>query len=108
LWNYGPCCSRCSKHVKSFLVRPDCHLCGGGTHRNGLFVCEDYPSRDAAEPSKGGSMKLSLRLLLILGVAITLVTSVAAQNQVRSEKRGLRSDLEWRAETLSESLQKTV
>jgi len=53
-------------------------------------------------------MKLSLRLILILGVAITLVTFVVARNQVRSEKRGLRSDLERRAETLAESLQETV
>ena len=53
-------------------------------------------------------MKLSLRLILILEGAITLVTYFVAQNQVRSEKRGLRSDLERRAETLAESLQETV
>jgi len=53
-------------------------------------------------------MKLSLRLILILGVAITLVTYVVTRNQVRSEKLGLRSDLERRAETLAESLQETV
>ena len=53
-------------------------------------------------------MKLSLRLILILGVAITLVTYVVTRNQVRSEKVGLRSDLERRAETLAESLQETV
>ena len=53
-------------------------------------------------------MKLSLRLILILGVAITLVTYVVTRNQVRSEKFGLRSDLERRAETLAESLQETV
>src|SRR5262249_37139402 len=33
---------------------------------------------------------------------------VVARNQVRSEKRGLRADLERRAETLAESLQETV
>jgi hypothetical protein len=53
-------------------------------------------------------MKPSLRLILILGVAITLVTYVVARDQVRSEMRGLRSDLERRAETLAESLQETV
>ena len=53
-------------------------------------------------------MKLNLRLILILGVAISLVTFVVAQNQVRSEKRGFRSDLVRRAETLAESLQETV
>jgi trehalose-6-phosphate synthase len=53
-------------------------------------------------------MKLSLRLILIMGVASTLITYVVAQNQVRSEKRGLRSDLVRRAETLAESLQQTV
>jgi trehalose-6-phosphate synthase len=53
-------------------------------------------------------MKLGLRLILILGVAITLVTYVVARNQVRSEKLGLRSDLEQRAETLAESLQETL
>jgi hypothetical protein len=37
-------------------------------------------------------MKLSLRLILILRVAITLVTYVVARNQVRSEKLGLRSE----------------
>jgi trehalose 6-phosphate synthase len=53
-------------------------------------------------------MKLSLRLILILGVAIALVTYVVARNQVRSEKLGLRSDLDRRAETLAESLQETL
>jgi len=53
-------------------------------------------------------MKLSPRLIVILGAAITLVTYVAARNQVRSEKVGLRSDLERRAETLAESLQETL
>jgi hypothetical protein len=53
-------------------------------------------------------MKLSLRLIPILAIAITLVTFVVARNQVRSEKRGLRADLERRAEILAESLQETV
>jgi len=53
-------------------------------------------------------MKLGLWLILILGVAITLVIYVVARNQVRTEKLGLRSDLERRAETLAESLQETV
>src|SRR5713226_2109222 len=53
-------------------------------------------------------MKLGLRLIPILALAITVVTFVVARNQVRSEKRGLRSDLERRTEILAESLQETV
>src|SRR3977135_1137233 len=53
-------------------------------------------------------MKLSLRLIQILAVAITIVTFSVARNQVRSEKQGLRADLERRAEILAESLQETV
>jgi trehalose-6-phosphate synthase len=53
-------------------------------------------------------MKLSLRLIPILAVAITIVTFIVARNQVRSEKQGLRTDLERRAEILAESLQETV
>ena len=53
-------------------------------------------------------MKLSLRLIPILAVAITIVTFIVARNQVRSEKQGLRADLERRSEILAESLQETV
>ena len=53
-------------------------------------------------------MKLSLRLIPVLAIAITLVTFIVARNQVRSEKRGLHADLERRAEILAESLQETV
>ncbi|HWW50875.1 MAG TPA: trehalose-6-phosphate synthase [Verrucomicrobiae bacterium] len=53
-------------------------------------------------------MRLSLRLILFLVVGITLVTFFLARNQVRSEKRGLRADLERRAEILAESLQEIV
>jgi trehalose-6-phosphate synthase len=53
-------------------------------------------------------MKLSLRLIPILAIAITIVTFIVARNQVRSEKQGLRADLERRAEILAESLQETV
>src|SRR6266478_5615553 len=56
----------------------------------------------------GDAMKLSLRLIPILAVAITIVTFSVARNQVRSEKRGLRADLERRAEILAESLQEIV
>jgi trehalose 6-phosphate synthase len=41
-------------------------------------------------------------------LGITLVTFVIARNQVRSEKRGLRTDLQRRAEVLAESLQEIV
>jgi trehalose-6-phosphate synthase len=53
-------------------------------------------------------MKLSLRLIPILAVAITIVTFIVARNQVRSEKHGLRADLERRSEILAESLQESV
>jgi trehalose-6-phosphate synthase len=53
-------------------------------------------------------MKLSLRLIPVLAIAITLVTFIVARNQVRSEKRGLQADLERRAEILAESLKETV
>jgi alpha,alpha-trehalose-phosphate synthase [UDP-forming] len=53
-------------------------------------------------------VKLSLRLILFLVIGITLVTFVIARNQVRAEKRGLRDDLERRAEILAESLQEIV
>ena len=53
-------------------------------------------------------MKLSLRLIPILAVAITVVTFVVAGNQVRAEKRALHADLERRAEILAESLQESV
>jgi trehalose-6-phosphate synthase len=53
-------------------------------------------------------VRLSLRLILSLVVGITLVTFFIARNEVGSEKRGLRSDLERRAEILAESLQEIV
>src|SRR3984893_7090456 len=53
-------------------------------------------------------MKLSLRLIPILALEITVVTSIVARNQVRSEKQGLRADLERRSEIFAESLQETV
>ena len=53
-------------------------------------------------------MRLSLRLILFLVIGITLVTFFISRNQVRSEKRGLRADLERRAEILAESLQEIV
>ena len=53
-------------------------------------------------------MRLSLRLIIFLVIGISLVTFVVARNQVRSEKRGLRSDLGRRAEILAESLQEIV
>ena len=53
-------------------------------------------------------MRLSLRLILFLVVGITLVTFFISRNQVRSEKRGLRADLQRRAEILAESLQEIV
>jgi trehalose-6-phosphate synthase len=53
-------------------------------------------------------MKLSFRLIPVLAIAITLVTFTVARNQVRSEKRALRADLERRSQILMESLQESV
>ncbi len=53
-------------------------------------------------------MRLSLRLILFLVVGISLVTFFISRNQVRSEKSGLRADLQRRAEVLAESLQEIV
>jgi trehalose 6-phosphate synthase len=53
-------------------------------------------------------VKLSLRLIVFLVAGITLVTFIVARNQVRSEKRGLRIDLERRAEILAESLEEVI
>ena len=53
-------------------------------------------------------MRLSLRLILFLVAGITLVTFLVARNQVRGENRGLRADLERRAEILAESLREII
>jgi alpha,alpha-trehalose-phosphate synthase [UDP-forming] len=53
-------------------------------------------------------VRLSLRLILSLVIGISLVTFFISRNQVRSEKRGLRADLERRAEILAESLGEIV
>ena len=53
-------------------------------------------------------MNLSLRLTLPLIVGISLVTFVLSRYQVRDEERGLRTDLERRAEVLADSLQEIV
>jgi len=47
-------------------------------------------------------------LILFLVVGISLITFFISRNQVRSEKRGLRADLQRRAEVLAESLQEIV
>jgi trehalose-6-phosphate synthase len=47
---------------------------------------------------------LSVRLILSLILAITLVSLFSAYNQVRGERRGLRNDLERRAAVLADSL----
>jgi uncharacterized membrane protein affecting hemolysin expression len=53
-------------------------------------------------------VRLSLRLIVFLVAGISLVTFIVARNQVRSEKRALRADLGWRAQTLAGSLQETI
>ena len=47
---------------------------------------------------------LSVRLILSLILAITLVSFLSSYNQVLEEKRSLRGDLEHRAAVLAESL----
>jgi trehalose-6-phosphate synthase/uncharacterized membrane protein affecting hemolysin expression len=49
-------------------------------------------------------MRVSVRLILSLIAGATLVTFLFARSEVKAEKRGLRSDLERRAEVLAESL----
>jgi trehalose-6-phosphate synthase len=53
-------------------------------------------------------VRLSLRLILFLVVGISLVTFFISRNQVRSEKSGLRTDLQRRAAILADSLQEIV
>jgi len=53
-------------------------------------------------------MRIRLHLILSLILAITLVALAFAYYQVRAEKRGLRTDLEKRAEILAESLEEIV
>src|SRR5215472_8539307 len=49
-------------------------------------------------------MRVSIRLILSLVAGVTLVTFLFARSEVQGERRGLRSDLERRAEVLAESL----
>ncbi len=51
---------------------------------------------------------MSLRLILSLVAAVTLVSVLFAFYQVQADDRGRRSDLEKRAQVLAESLQETV
>ncbi len=59
--------------------------------------------------SRTGQMRLlSARLIISLIVGITLVSLFSSYYQVLVQKRGLRKDLEHRAEVLGESLAKNV
>jgi trehalose-6-phosphate synthase/uncharacterized membrane protein affecting hemolysin expression len=53
-------------------------------------------------------MRVSVRLIVSLIAGVTLVTFLFARSEVRTEKRGLRSDLERRAEILAESLEQVI
>ena len=53
-------------------------------------------------------MKLSLRLILFLVAGMSVITFIVSKNEVRWQKRGLRADLERRAEILAESRQEIV
>jgi len=49
-------------------------------------------------------MRVSVRLIASLIAGVTLVTFLFARSEVQEDRRGLRSDLERRAEVLAESL----
>jgi trehalose 6-phosphate synthase len=51
---------------------------------------------------------LSVRLIVSLILGVTLVSLLSSYNEVRSEKRGLRQELERRADLLGESLAANV
>jgi sensor histidine kinase regulating citrate/malate metabolism len=53
-------------------------------------------------------MRMSLRLILSLVAAVTLVSVAFALYQVQAEDRSRRNDLEKRAQVLAESLQETI
>ena len=53
-------------------------------------------------------MRVSVRLILSLIAGVTLITFLFARSEVRTEKRGLRSDLERRAEILAEGLGQVI
>src|SRR5450755_1114317 len=53
-------------------------------------------------------MRMSLRLILSLVIAVTVVSVLFAFYQVKADERGRRNDLEKRAQVLAESLQETV
>lgn len=53
-------------------------------------------------------MRPTFRLILSLTVGVVLVTLISSIYEVRAEKRGLRHDLEHRAEVLSQILQESI
>jgi trehalose-6-phosphate synthase len=53
-------------------------------------------------------MRVTSRLIVSLVLGIAVVTFIFARNQVRAEKRGLRNDLQKRAELLAESMDETI
>lgn len=53
-------------------------------------------------------MRVSVRLILSLIAGVTLVTFLFARSEVQGEKRGLRADLERRAEVLAEILAEDI
>jgi alpha,alpha-trehalose-phosphate synthase [UDP-forming] len=53
-------------------------------------------------------MRLTLRIILALISGVTLVSCLFAFYQVRTQNRGLRNDLDRRAEVLAESLRENV
>ena len=53
-------------------------------------------------------MRISLRFILLLFIGVTVVSLFFARSQVKVQKRGLRADLERRADVLADSLQEII
>ena len=71
----------------------------------GIRDCPAVSGSKKYPESSEGLMRLSLRLISLLVLGVSIVTFLVARYEVRSEKRGLRADLERRAEVLAETLQ---
>ena len=71
----------------------------------GLFRASETRKQDEASGFSGGFVRLlSVRLIISLILGVTLVSLLSSYYEVRAQKRGLRKELELRAEVLAESL----
>ena len=53
-------------------------------------------------------MRVTSRLIISLALGIAVITFIFVRSQVRAEKRGLRNDLQKRAQLLAESMDETI